>query len=117
MMTAGMREGTGLTSASWGESTFAWLDQVVTTTALPPNCCNSGYYNNPEIDRLLSEARASATQEELDAKLHEVRDIIAGDMALTSYYAANSVYAMGPTVSGFVLAPQHWIDLTGVTKE
>jgi peptide/nickel transport system substrate-binding protein len=117
MMTAGMREGTGLTSASWGESTFAWLDQVVTTSALPTNCCNSGYYENPAIDQLLSEARASATQEALDAKLQEVRDIVAEDMALTSYYAANSVYATGPTVTGFVLAPQHWIDLTGVTKE
>ncbi|MCA3446513.1 MAG: ABC transporter substrate-binding protein [Rhodobacter sp.] len=117
MMTAGMREGTGLTSASWGESTFAWLDQVVTTTALPQNCCNSGYYENAKLDQLLSEARASASQEALDAKLHEVRDIVAADMAFTSYYAANSVYATGPTVTGFVLAPQHWIDLTGVTKE
>jgi peptide/nickel transport system substrate-binding protein len=117
MMTAGMREGTGLTSASWGESTFAWLDQVVTTTALPPNCCNSGYHENAKLDQLLSEARASASQEALDAKLHEVRDIVAADMAFTSYYAANSVYATGPTVTGFVLAPQHWIDLTGVTKE
>ena len=30
MMSKGMRDGTGLTSASWGESTFAWLDQVLT---------------------------------------------------------------------------------------
>lgn len=117
MMSAGMRDGTGLTSASWGESTFAWLDQVVTTTALPPSCCNSGYYDNPEMDRLLSEARASATQEALDGKLHEMRDIIAADMPFTTYYAANSVYALAPNVSGFVLSPQHWFDLTGLTKE
>ncbi len=116
MMTAGMREGTGLTSASWGESTFAWLDQVVTTTALPPNCCNTGYYENPKMDQLLSEARGAATQDALNAKLREVRDIVADDMAVTSYYSANSVYALAPNVTGFVLAPQHWFDLTNVSK-
>ncbi|MFT4133655.1 ABC transporter substrate-binding protein [Labrys sp. (in: a-proteobacteria)] len=117
MMSKGMREGTGLTSASWGESTFAWLDQMVTTTALPPNCCNSGYYNNPKIDTLLSEARGSASAEAMDKKLHEVRDAIATDMAFTSYYTADSVYAARPEVKGFVLAPQHWFDLTGITKQ
>ena len=117
MMSKGMREGTGLTSASWGESTFAWLDQVLTKGALPPSCCNSGYYDNPKIDQLLSEARATATQADMDAKLHEVRDIIASDMAFTSYYTAMSVYAARPEVKGFVLAPQHWFDLTGITKQ
>lgn len=117
MMSKGMRDGTGLTSASWGESTFAWLDQVVTKGALPPSCCNSGYYENPKVDQLLSEARATATQAELDAKLHEVRDIVASDMAFTSYYTAMSVYAARPEVKGFVLAPQHWFDLTGITKQ
>lgn len=117
MMSKGMREGTGLTSASWGESTFAWLDQMVTTTALPPNCCNSGYYNNPKIDALLAQARGSASPEAMSDKLHEVRDAIASDMAFTSYYAADSVYAARPEVKGFVLAPQHWFDLTGITKQ
>lgn len=117
MMSKGMREGTGLTSASWGESTFAWLDQVVTTGALPPNCCNSGFYENPKIDELLAQARGAATSEAMDAKLHEARDIIAGDMALTSYYTADAVYAVRPEVKGFTLAPQHWFDLTGVTKQ
>lgn len=117
MMSKGMRDGTGLTSASWGESTFAWLDQVVATGALPPNCCNSGYYSNAKIDELLSAARGAASSEEMDKKLHEVRDIIAGDMAFTSYYTAMSTYAARPEVKGFVLAPQHWFDLTGITKQ
>lgn len=117
MMSKGMRDGTGLTSASWGESTFAWLDQVLAAGALPPNCCNSGYYSNPKIDELLSAARGAASSEEMDKKLHEIRDIIAGDMAFTSYYTAMSTYAARPEVKGFVLAPQHWFDLTGITKQ
>lgn len=117
MMSKGMRDGTGLTSASWGESTFAWLDQVVTKSALPPSCCNSGYYDNPKIEELLSAARASATEEDMNKKLHEVRDIIAGDMAFTSYYSAMNVVAAAPQVKGFVMAPQHWFDLTGLTKQ
>lgn len=117
MMSNGMREGTGLTSASWGESTFAWLDQVVTEAALPPSCCNSGYYDNPEIDKLLAEARGAPTSEGMNEKLHKVRDIIADDMAFTSYYTAKSVYAMRPDVEGFSIAPQHWFDLTSITKQ
>jgi len=117
MMTAGIREGTGFMSVSWGESTFAWLDQVLASTAQPPSCCNSGYYNNPNVDALLSAARAAGSEEEMTAKLREVQKIIADDMSFIAYYTADSVYATRPEIEGFVLAPQHWIDLTGVSKK
>jgi peptide/nickel transport system substrate-binding protein len=117
MLTAGMREGTGMMSVSWGESTFAWLDQTLTEAALPPNCCNAGYYKNPKVDELLAKARGSLTAEEMSNTLREVQKIIADDMAFIPYYTAMSVYAMRPEVKGFVLAPQHWIDLTGITKQ
>lgn len=116
MMTAGVREGTGFMSVSWGESTFAWLDQVLTTSAQPPSCCNSGYYANPKVDELLAKARAAASEDEMNSSLREVQTIIADDMAFISYYTADSVYATRPEIEGFVLAPQHWIDLTGVSK-
>ncbi|MCL4067419.1 ABC transporter substrate-binding protein [Pseudomonas sp. GX19020] len=117
MMSAGMRDGTGITSASWGESTFSWLDQLLPTTVMPPNCCNSGYYDNPEMDRLLSEARAAGSEEEMVAKLQEARDIVAEDMAFSSYFATNSVYVAVPGIKDFRLAPQHWFDLTSIVKE
>lgn len=117
MMTAGIRQGTGFMSVSWGESTFAWLDQVLTTSARPPSCCNSGYYSNPKVDELLAKARAAGSEDEMNTSLREVQKIIADDMAFIPYYTADSVYATRPEIDGFVLAPQHWIDLTGVSKK
>ncbi len=116
MMGAGMREGAGFMSVSWGESSFFWLDQVIAAGAIPPGGFNSGYYNNPKIDQLLSKARASATTEDMHAALRQVQQIVADDAAFIPYFTADSVYALRPDVKGFVLAPQHWIDLTGVHK-
>jgi peptide/nickel transport system substrate-binding protein len=116
MMGAGMRAGTGFMSVSWGESSFFWLDQVVAAGAIPPGGFNTGYYKNPKVDELLAKARAAKSSEEMNAALHEVQQIIATDVAFIPYFTAMSVYAMRPNVEGFVLAPQHWIDITDLHK-
>jgi peptide/nickel transport system substrate-binding protein len=116
MMASGMREGTGFMSVSWGESSFFWLDQVIATGAIPPGGFNTGYYDNPQVDVLLAKARAAGSPEEMVSHLREVQEIIASDFAFIPYFTAMSVYAMRPNVEGFVLGPQHWIDLTGVHK-
>lgn len=116
MMGAGMREGTGFMSVSWGESSFFWLDQVIAAGAIPPGGYNTGYYDNPKIDEQLAAARAAGSEAEMVEALRGAQQIIADDAAFIPYFTADSVYAMRPNVEGFVLAPQHWIDLTGVHK-
>lgn len=117
MLGEGIREDTAFMSVSWGETSFFWLDQVIASEAIPPNGFNSGYYDNPKIDELLAQARAARTEEEMVEYLHEVQQIIADDMAFIPYYTPVAAYAKQPNISGFVLAPQHWHDYTGLRKE
>ncbi len=117
MMAKGMRPGTGFMSVSWGESAFFWLDIVIAKAALPPNGYNSGYYENPKIDELLSKARSALTEQEQVKNLREIQTIIAKDAAFIPYFTSVQVYAMSPKVKGFILGPQHWHDFTQVTKD
>jgi peptide/nickel transport system substrate-binding protein len=116
MLGSGIREGTGFMSVSWGETSFFWLDQVIATAAIPPNGFNAGYYENPKIDQLLADARSSRTESEMLGHLATLQQTIADDMAFIPYYTPIAIYAMRPNVSGFVLAPQHWHDYTGLVK-
>ena len=117
MLGAGIREGTGFMSVSWGETSFFWLDQVIASSAIPPNGFNAGHYDNPEIDVLLGKARAAPSEDAMVGYLHQVQRIIADDMAFIPYYTPIAIYAMRPNVAGFVLAPQHWHDYTGLYKQ
>jgi peptide/nickel transport system substrate-binding protein len=116
MLGGGIREGTGFISVSWGETSFFWLDQVIASAATPPNGFNAGYYNNTEIDQLLADARSSASESEMLGHLATLQQTIADDMAFIPYYTPIAIYAMQPNISGFVLAPQHWHDYTGLEK-
>ncbi|GAA3953097.1 ABC transporter substrate-binding protein [Allohahella marinimesophila] len=116
MLGSGIREGTGFMSVSWGETSFFWLDQVIASDAIPPNGFNAGYYDNPKIDELLAQARSAKNEDAMVEHLHEIQQTIADDMAFIPYYTPIAIYAMRPNVSGFVLAPQHWHDYTGLKK-
>ena len=89
---------------------------MIATAAIPPNGFNAGYYENPEIDKLLADARSSKTESEMLGHLATLQQTIADDMAFIPYYTPIAIYAMRPNVSGFVLAPQHWHDYTGLVK-
>lgn len=116
MLGSGIRDNTGFMSVSWGETSFFWLDQVIAAAAVPPNGFNAGYYKNPRIDELLASARSSKTEGEMLGHLATVQQTVADDMAFIPYYTPIAIYAMRPDISGFVLAPQHWHDYTGLTK-
>lgn len=117
MLASGMREGTSMMSVSWGESSFFWLDLIIPVSALPPNGYNSGYYNNPEIDTLLTKALRSMSTEERDENLKKINRIVADDASVISYYIAMQSYAVNPSIKKFVIAPQHWQDFTTIEKE
>jgi peptide/nickel transport system substrate-binding protein len=114
---AGMRKGSGFMDLGWGETSFAWLDQVIATAAIPPGGFNSGHYENPNIDELLTRARAAPNEQEMVANLHKVQDIIARDHAWLPTYTPIAAYAMQSNISGFVLAPEHWPDFTQMIKQ
>ena len=116
-MAKGMREGTGFMQLSWGENNFSWLDGAISPNAMPPNGFNAGYYDNPKVGELLAAARAALTESEMVAKLKEMEKVvIEEDAAFIPTHSPAGVYAMSSKVTGFVLPPQHWTDLTLVDK-
>jgi peptide/nickel transport system substrate-binding protein len=116
-MNKGMREGTGFMQLSWGENAFHWLDASIAPGAMPPNGFNAGWYDNPRVGELLSEARAALSEEEMLAKLKELQTVvIEEDTAFIPTHSPLGVYAMNPSITGFVLPPQHWTDLTLIDK-
>lgn len=116
-MNQGMREGTAVMQISWGENSSFWLDAVVSPAGLPPNGYNSGYYDNPEITAVLAEARRAKSTDDVDAGLRKIRDIVCRDAAFVPTHSPKGVYAMSPKIKGFVLAPQHWNDMSVVSKD
>jgi peptide/nickel transport system substrate-binding protein len=116
-MNKGMREGTGFMQLSWGENAFHWLDASIAPGAQPPNGFNAGWYNNPKVGELLAAARAAPNDQEMVAKLREMEKIvIEEDTAFIPTHSPLGVYAMSPKITGFILPPQHWTDLTLIDK-
>ena len=111
-MLKGMNEGTHVMTIGWGETSFIWLEFVVTPAALPPNGYNSGYYDNPRIGEILGKVKGAMSEDEIVQRLREVQQVIADDVAWVPVYAYKLAFALSPRVKGFVLAPENWQDFT-----
>tara|TARA_B100001123_G_scaffold449921_1_gene617489 strand:+ start:188 stop:1819 length:1632 start_codon:yes stop_codon:yes gene_type:complete len=111
-MLKGMRDGTQVMTIGWGETSYIWLEFVITPDALPPNGYNSGYYDNPELGAVMKQVKTALTEEEMVDRLKDVAKIIADDVAWIPVYAYKLAFAVSPRIKGFVLAPENWQDLT-----
>jgi peptide/nickel transport system substrate-binding protein len=111
-MLKGMPEETEVYLMGWGETSYIWLEFVVTPEALPPMGYNSGYYNNPMTTELLNKVNAASTEEDQVKYLRDLQDILNEDMPFVPLLSWKQKYAMSPRVKGFVLAPEHWVDLS-----
>ena len=77
---------------------------------------NSGYYSNPEVDRLLEEARRSTDQDER-AELYKAMQTIVHEDAPWAYIANWKQNAVtSAAVDGFELQPSFFLVLKDVTK-
>uniref|UniRef100_UPI003872B093 ABC transporter substrate-binding protein n=1 Tax=Roseitranquillus sediminis TaxID=2809051 RepID=UPI003872B093 len=87
------------------------------TEAWPENGgFNSGYYSNPEVDRLLEEARTSTSQEERAELYKQVQAIVHEDApwVFVANWKQNAV--VSDRVEGFELEPSFFLLLGDVTK-
>lgn len=77
---------------------------------------NSGYYSNPEVDRLLDEARKTTDQEKRGELYGQVQQIVHDDApwAFIANWKQNAVSTAG--VLGFELEPSFLLVLKDVTK-
>jgi peptide/nickel transport system substrate-binding protein len=87
------------------------------TEAWPENDgFNSGYYSNPEVDKLLEAARRSTDQAERARLYKEMQEIVHDDApwAFIANWKQNAVTS--ERVSGFKLQPSFFLLLNSVAK-
>ena len=75
---------------------------------------NYSGYSNPEVDKLLIEARSTIDQEQRIAKYREVEKLILKDAAFAPIYFYGTSRIVQPYVKGFILDAMENYDLSKV---
>jgi len=80
---------------------------------------NSSGYSNPEVDKLLNEARTTSDRDKRKELYGQVMEILHEDVPYVYLYHNNQTtdFAMQPTVQGFEPYPDGILRLAGVSKE
>jgi peptide/nickel transport system substrate-binding protein len=68
---------------------------------IPPTSWNSYRYNNPKVDKLVEEARATLDPKKRAKLYGEVQDILAKDVVMLPIYNSNMIYVSQNYVKGF----------------
>jgi len=76
---------------------------------------NDSGYSNPEVDRLLNEARTSTDMAVRQASYNAARDILNEDLPIIYLYHVTWIWALDDAIEGFVPYPDGMIRLEGVT--
>ena len=114
---AGMPEDIGMNEIGWGMSTPAWIDIVSRCDAVAPNGENSGWYCNPEVDKLLDEAILTRDAAAAKALYQKANRVIMDDAGYVPYADDLQPVLLSAKVHGFVNPPEDWFDLSTVTVE
>src|SRR5215212_5876903 len=80
---------------------------------------NDSGYSNPEVDRLLNEARTTSDRDERKDLYDQVMEILHEDVPYVYLYHNNATtdFAMQPSVQGFEPYPDGILRLAGVSKQ
>ena len=76
---------------------------------------NDSGYSNPDVDRLLNEARTSTDPEVRVRSYNAARDVLIEDLPIIYLYHVTWIWALDDAVKGFVPYPDGMIRLEGVT--
>ena len=98
-----------LVTLQWvGISDPDMLRRVFHSNQVPPNGFNRGYYQNPEVDRLIDQATSAADDAERAALYGQVQQIVAEDAPYISlWYKTNVAVARGASTA---FASRRWRD-------
>ncbi|MEO9779742.1 MAG: ABC transporter substrate-binding protein [Sedimentitalea sp.] len=78
---------------------------------------NDSKYSNPDVDRLMNEARASTDPAVRKVAYDAARDILAEDLPRMVIYHQTWIWALDSGISGFVPYPDGMIRLEGMKKD
>jgi len=81
------------------------LRRVFHSKQMPPNGFNRGYYDNPEVDRLIDAAMAAPTDDERRRLYGEVQRVIAEDAPYISLWYKTNVAVSRTDIEGVKLTP------------
>jgi peptide/nickel transport system substrate-binding protein len=81
------------------------LRRVFHSSQMPPVGFNRGYYNNPDVDRVLDAATRSTDDEERKRLYSEAQRLIAEDVPYVSLWYKTNVAISQPTIAGVRLTP------------
>lgn len=113
----GMTPDIAFNEIGWGMSTPAWIDIVSRCDSAPPGGINSGWYCNPEVDKLLNAAILERDVGKMKDIYQKANRIIMDDAAFVPYIDDLQPMLLSPKVKGFVNPPEDWFDLSIVSKE
>ncbi|HLJ61051.1 MAG TPA: ABC transporter substrate-binding protein [bacterium] len=113
MLFKGRPAGTGASQLSWGMTSNYWNDIVFRSTRQPPNGVNYGFYGNPQVDKLLDQAR-SEFNDTARAALYRKADRIAMGQDVAFWPICNdlNIVVLNKKVRGFVNPPEEWFQLS-----
>jgi ABC-type transport system substrate-binding protein len=112
---AGMTEDIEMNEMTWGMATAWWTGTVARCDHQPPNGFNSGWYCNPEVDKLFDQALREPDPAK-SAKLYQQANaiIMKEDVGFAPLFDGFLPVVLAPSVKGFNHAPEWWFDLSTV---
>ncbi|WP_129222098.1 ABC transporter substrate-binding protein [Lichenibacterium ramalinae] len=113
----GMSPDVAMNEIGWGMSTPAWIGVVSRCDSAPPGGINSGYYCNPEVDKLLDQAIVTRDPAAAKDIYQKVNRIITDDAAFVPIDDDLEPILLSSKVKGFVNPPEDWFDLSTVSVE
>ncbi len=81
------------------------LRRVFHSKQMPPNGFNRGYYENPEVDRLIDAAMAAESEADRRALYVDAQRILAEDAPYISLWYKTNVAVSGTNIEGVTLTP------------
>ena len=84
------------------------------TKMAPPNCCNWGFYSNPEVDKLALAAKAEFDKAKRDELLTKMNTMVMADAPELFIVHDLNPRALSPKLKGFVQAQSWFQDLTPI---
>lgn len=92
-----------------GVSDPDFYSAIFSAGALPPEGQNRGYYVNPELDRLLEQARATFDQGQRKQLYGQVQQILARDLPYVSLFHRSNIAIMKKGLTGYVTYPSGFL--------
>jgi peptide/nickel transport system substrate-binding protein len=81
------------------------LRRVFHSKQMPPNGFNRGYYDNPEVDRLIDAAMAAESDDERRKLYGDAQRVVAEDAPYISLWYKTNVAVSGTKIEGVTLTP------------